>query len=99
MELKGSRITKIVIHYQSPVSERARKRVVRRDRPGGPYRDREEEFKVDIPVGPGSMANLMVRAFIARAFAPRKGEEFYYVTANFNNDDSLWRTIVPRTQI
>ena len=97
------RISHLKIVFQSRVSSRARKSIIRRDDADGPYRNREIEKDVDILVGPDSGANLEVRKLISDELRKHKpGEIFFYVVAEFDRGRNIpryFKTIVPRRAV
>jgi len=101
-------ITNLQITLQSRVSERAKRDIVRRDSPDGPYRNRKIYIPVNLPTGPDSGANLAVRRIVVDTLRRRtgKGEFLFYVIAEFKNStgkgipaERYTRTIIARSEI
>jgi hypothetical protein len=97
------RITQLQIIFQSRVSPKARKNVIRRDDADGPYRNRKVIINKAIPIGPDSGANLETRRLVSQALHQRKqGENLFYVVAEFDRENGTpryFKTIVPRDEI
>lgn len=96
-------IVNLELVIQSPVSNRARKNVVRREKSDGPFRNRSINLKVNIPIGPDSGANFELRRAVAGAVKQFATAEDYtfYVVAEFKREDNTrhFKTVVGRTQI
>lgn len=97
------RIIRLEVVFQSRVSLRARKDVVRKDSLDGPYRNRTVEINRNIETGPGSNANHLVRHLVSETLKDRKsGEIMFYVRALFEHREPrrqaipYFKTIIPR---
>ena len=95
------RIINLQFIYQSKVSRRCRKDIVRKRSIDGPFRNREYNYPIDIEVGSGSNANIIIRRIIAEHLRSAKPEElFFYVVAKFDTGENIFfKTIVPRSEI
>jgi hypothetical protein len=102
-----TKIISLEVIFQSRVSPRARKNVVRRDAVEGPYRNRK--VTMDLPealdMGPGSGANIAVRRLVAEELRKHKPDEnLFYVVAGFEHYEHgrvsrYFKTIAHRQEI
>jgi hypothetical protein len=85
-----NRIINLQLVLQRYCSERATKNVVRRDNRDGPFKNRTIDIPVNIPIGPDSDANAIIRRLVAEKVRRHaaKAEVLFYVVAEFAKEDS-----------
>jgi hypothetical protein len=104
----ADRIITIEITFQSHVSRKSRKNVVRKRSLDGPYRNTIITIPADIQTGSDSGANLAVRKIVFEEIKKQRksvsGELLFYARAEFERAEKrhfsrYFKTIIPRQKV